>query len=399
MNFSRKSEGFIKKLNIKSMPKVVGKDTHIRHLYRLILDAHMKTRSLRIEPKVNKIENVKDIPMPRGFDSVFIPEIIRESIKMDSTDSIVFEQEVNNRKIRIYITCMGLNIEQEMSKYVEYIRMILSWFTLVSQYSNNSCSNRLSIYLYMTDFKKELPASTIDVIDVMNVNSGLSDVCQRDSEIIIYRKEEWLKVLIHETFHNLGLEFSTMNIYDFQQDILRLFPIESKLALYESWAESWAIIINTGLCAFFLLEDVDIEDDFILHYEYLILYEKMFSCFQLVKVLNHMGLRYDILIKKDAKELVKSMYKEKTNVFAYYILKFIIIYDHVGFLSWSKKNNPHWMRFLQTKTNLQSFFQYIKRMYKRKDILQLIKSVEFLFKKEKNKELKQNLRMSLCELL
>ena len=77
----------------------------------------------------------------------------------------------------------------------------------------------VSIHLFMTDFKKEIPKSTVDVIDVMNVNSGLSDVCQRDSEIIIYRKEEWFKVFIHETFHSLGLDFSNYSTPEFEKGI------------------------------------------------------------------------------------------------------------------------------------------------------------------------------------
>ena len=399
MNFSKQSEAFIKKLNIKSMPKIGKKETHIKHLYRLLLDAHNRVKTLEIVPKMSKINNVKDIVIPSGFNSKFIPEIIRESILMESSYSITYEHEINNRKIRIYFTCMDLNVDNEMSKYVEYIRTILMWFNLISYYSNNTCSNRVSIHLFMTEFKKKIPKSNVDVIDVMNVNSGLSDVCARDSEIIIYRREEWLKVLIHETFHNLGLEFSSMNIYDFQENIRKLFPIESNMALYETWAESWAVIINVGICAFFLLDDKKDEKDFVLYYEFLFLYEKMYSCFQLVKVLNHMGLTYDLLIMKDTESSVNKLYKEKTNVFAYYILKCIVIYDHIGFLSWCKKNNPHWMKFLETKENLESFFNYIKKMYKRRDLLNLVRSVEIFYKKEKSTELKQTLRMTLTEIL
>ena len=151
--------------------------------------------------------------------------------------------------------------------------------------------------------------------------------------------------------------------------------------------------------SFFLLDDKKDEKDFVLYYEFLFLYEKMYSCFQLVKVLNHMGLTYDLLIMKDTENVVNKLYKEKTNVFAYYILKCIVIYDHIGFLSWCKKNNPHWMKFLETKENLESFFNYIKKMYKRRDLLNLVRSVEIFYKKEKSTELKQTLRMTLTEIL
>ena len=114
-----------------------------------------------------------------------------------------------------------------------------------------------------------------------------------------------------------------------------------------------------------------------------------------------MGIDYKSLYEKDAisASVRRYLYKEKTNVFAYYILKFIVIYDHIGFLSWCKKNNPHWIKFLQTKENLKSFFNYIKRMYKRQDLLNLVRSVEMFYKKEKSTELKQTLRMTLTEIL
>ena len=57
------------------------------------------------------------------------------------------------------------------------------------------------------------------------------------------------------------------------------------------------------------------------------------------------------------------------------------------------------MKFLETKENLESFFNYIKKMYKRRDLLNLVRSVEIFYKKEKSTELKQTLRMTLTEIL
>ena len=59
----------------------------------------------------------------------------RQSTPMESSYSITYEHMINNRKIRIYFTCMDLNVDKDMSKYVEYIRTILMWFDLISHYS------------------------------------------------------------------------------------------------------------------------------------------------------------------------------------------------------------------------------------------------------------------------
>tara|TARA_Y100000991_G_C21946939_1_gene337895 strand:- start:687 stop:1442 length:756 start_codon:yes stop_codon:yes gene_type:complete len=251
----------------------------------------------------------------------------------------------------------------------------------------------------MTDFKKVLPKSSVDTIGINNINSGYSDICKRDSEIVIYRKEEWLKVLMHETFHNLGLEFGQMNIDTLKVKIKKLFPIESEFALYESWAESWALIMNTALCAYKMLDDSKKKVDFVLYYEFLILNEKKFTCLQVVKILNHMNLTYDMLINPDMKEQVNQLYRENTNVFAYFIVKLLLVFNDNKFIKWCKKNNPHVVKFLNTEKNLTSLFNFIKTMYKNKQLTSSIKEAEVFYNSQKDNRLKNTLRMSLCELI
>ena len=71
------------------------------------------------------------------------------------------------------------------------------------------------------------------------------------SKIVIYRDEEWFKVLIHELFHNLDLDFSTMNISKIRQKLLYKFEIKSKYNIYETYCEIWARILNIADKIFF----------------------------------------------------------------------------------------------------------------------------------------------------
>ena len=359
----------------------------------------IETKDIPIDSKYFTINSVKDIPKPVSFNSNFLPDIIRESINNDSTSYIRYIYILDKRQIRINIIFNEENIELEMDKYKEYIRTILLWLKLITNFTSNACSNRLTIYLYMTDFKKVLPKSSVDTIGINNINSGYSDICKRDSEIVIYRKEEWLKVLMHETFHNLGLEFGQMNIDTLKVKIKKLFPIESEFALYESWAESWALIMNTALCAYKMLDDSKKKVDFVLYYEFLILNEKKFTCLQVVKILNHMNLTYDMLINPDMKEQVNQLYRENTNVFAYFIVKLLLVFNDNKFIKWCKKNNPHVVKFLNTEKNLTSLFNFIKTMYKNKQLTSSIKEAEVFYNSQKDNRLKNTLRMSLCELI
>ena len=399
MNFSKQSEYFIKKLNVKSSIPVEKNKNISKMLFNLINDANAIAKDIPIEPKLGCIHSVNDIPKPSSFTSKFLPDMIRNSIYDNSSSYIMYNYLLDNRMIRINMIFNEENIELKMTKYKEYIRTILLWLMIATNFSSNACTNRLTIYIYMTDYKKVLPNSSIDTIGINNINSGYSDVCRRDSEIVIYRKEEWLKVLIHETFHNLGLEFSQMNISDFQNKISKLFPIESELALYETWAESWALIMNTGICAYMALDYNKNEKDFVLYYEYLILNEKKFTCFQVVKILSHMNLTYSMLIDPRMKDQVNKLYKENTNVFAYFIVKLLLIFDHGRFINWCKKNNPHLIRFMQSQKNITSLFYFIKGMYKKDELLKAIKEMEVFYRKQGSSKFKKTLRMSLCELI
>ena len=46
------------------------------------------------------------------------------------------------------------------------------------------------------------------VLDQDNCNTAVTYACAIKGECLIYRKEEWFKVLIHETMHALCLDFS-----------------------------------------------------------------------------------------------------------------------------------------------------------------------------------------------
>ncbi len=399
MNFSKQSQAYIKKLSIPSQIPVPKNKTMVKMLYKLIHEANAEVKDLQIEPRLSRIDTISDIPKPTGFNSKFLPEHIRMSINENSNNLLYYDHLLEKRQIRVNMIFDNDNIELNMAKYIDYIKTILLWLKIASHFSSNACSNRLSIYLYMTDFKKVLPRSKIEVIGVDNVNSGFSDICRRDSEIVIFRKEEWFKLLIHETFHNFGLEFSQMNISDFQNKIQGIFPINSELDLYEAWAESWALLINTGICAYKLLDDHKKESDFLLYYEFLILNEKKYTCFQVVKILDHMNLSYDMLIDVKMKDNVAQLYKEDTNVFAYYILKMLLIFNHIKFLGWCKKNNPHMIKFMQTQENLNSLYLFVKDIYKNNNMRRTIKRMEELYRKERSNKFKKTLKMSLCELI
>ena len=76
----------------------------------------------------------------------------------------------------------------------------------------------------MSPSMKLLPDTSTENLK-KNVNTAFTYTCNRNNVIHIYRQEEWFKVLIHETFHNLNMDFSKIdNGYSnqFAKDIFNL---------------------------------------------------------------------------------------------------------------------------------------------------------------------------------
>jgi len=371
------------------------------------------------EPLVKKINNINQISKPKFFNNDSFPDVIRKHIDKHSTYEITYIFSLMNRNIKVHFIIENNKSELKIDLYNKYLEWIIIWLFILNDYSSKLCSKNLVIYFYFTSLKKSFPNNNIDILDQHNVNTAFTSSCSLDSEIIIFRKEEWFKVFIHETFHSFGLDFSDMNNVECHSKILSIFKVKSDVNLYESYTEYWAEIMNCLFCSFFLLKDKDKENfnEFFKTSEYLINLEKTHSFFQLVKVLKFMGLTYQDLYsnKKESIVLRNNLYKEKTNVLAYYVIKMILLNHYPEFLSWCSKHNISLLAFKKTIKNQMDFCSFIEKFYKSNSMLNGISiTTDFLNnvhhseniskninKKKNNKEfnyLMNNLRMTLCEM-
>ena len=186
----------------------------------------------------------------------------------------------------------------DVETFEKYVDAIYMWIYILSSYASKRCSNSLVVYLYFTSLEKSLPSSNVETLDELNVNTAFTTTCPRDSEIVVFRKEEWFKVLIHESFHNFALDFSDMNNSHAHKCILDIFKVNSNVNLYESYTEFWAEIMNALFCSFYTLKNKRDIDQFLSNSEFFINFERTYSYFQLVKALDFMGLTYEDLYSK-----------------------------------------------------------------------------------------------------
>jgi hypothetical protein len=197
-----------------------------------------------------------------------------------------------------------------------------------------------------------------------------------------------------------------MNTEDATKEILSLFKVNSKVNLYESYAEFWAEIMNALFCSFIELKNKNDLIGFLNNAEFFINFERSYSFLQLVKTLNFMGLTYTDLYsnKGYSNTLRDNLYKENTNVLSYYIIKTILMNTFQSFLAWCSINNFSLLQFKKTNANQIEYCKFIQRFYKSNSMLQNIQNTEaFLLKISKkntsvNNYVLSNLRMTICEL-
>jgi hypothetical protein len=352
-----------------------------------------------IEIETKKINNINKIPFPSSTSDKFFPKNIEDNIKNKSNFYTECNITVMDVKLKIYFiyTLNTFSIE-------EYISIIISWLHIVLNHASRDCSKDIILYIYLSEKNKILPSKETDIIDVINVNTAYTYCCgspKTKNEIVIYRKEEWLKTLMHETMHAFGLDFCSLDSDTIAETIKNIFPIKSDINLNESYCEFWAETFNLLIIAFFSLKEDHNIKTYITHVKQLIMYEKTFSIIQAIKILDYMNLDYKDLYKNDyVCEFKRNFfYHENTNVFSYYIIKCIIMFNLEDFVFWCLENNMNLLDFHKTNKNIDKYILFIKSKYKNKTFLKYIEENTKLFNKfsKKNKFYKST-KMSLIEI-
>lgn len=219
-----------------------------------------------------------------------------------------------------------------------------------------------------------MPTSKNEIYSMNHVNTAVTTSCIPNSQIIIYRMEEWFKVFIHETFHVFGLDFSHMSssIYPQKQKLKQVFSIQSDFLIFEAYCEFWATFFNV----FFQLKKQyknSSSSIFLSKMRQQLQKEQTFSIQQMNKILQSMNLTYTSLFDK-----TKSIqYQEDTNVFAYYILKSILLYFYDDFIQWTKQHSiqNNYICIEKTSSTIHSFVDFLIEYSQHPDFIQTTQSI------------------------
>jgi hypothetical protein len=403
-----------KKIINKYAPKLKNENllkSIYENIYKSYNDTYYFLHSMTKEEIINKNSILKPVKFGDGG---FPPEILSH-INKKSKYNITFVYDLLHSTITIHFIVENSNPNMEIyKKHCLKIIAIISFFQMYAL-RKNCFKTDISIYIYMTSLLKE--RNSEGLLNQFNVNTGFTTNCS--PEIVIYREEEWFKVLIHELMHNFNLDFSNYtNDSEIKTKVKQIFHINQEILLFESYSEFWGEILNSAFLAYNIIV---YRSKFFNHSHYSSLktsrrnfnqysqnyttfinlfydiykQELFFKIIQMIKVLKIKKLTYYSITNLDC-----SFYKEDTNIISYFIITTILLFHFEDFIVWCNKHNLNTIQFkISSKNNILEFCNFIIVTYKSKPFLNYIKIIEKIFNEDivKNNKsfINKTLRMTI----
>ena len=371
----------------------------LEDLYKQIHGSSKKIMFHNFDPPlIKEIDTYRKLSDYGGIDNGFVGKAIRDYIKDESAYEIIYEHELSGgEKITVFFIIPEFIESTELIN--KFILIILTWFEFIYPYAGDKCGDKLDVFIYLTPFRKVLPENG-EIIGKDNVNTAYTTSCVPHGKIVIYRSEEWLKVLIHETFHVLGLDFSHHPNASITKEVKKMFPINSDINLFEGYTETWAEILNCVLVSYFRTNN---KKSFLSRFNRCITIERDFSAFQMLKVLRYMNLKYSDLYSPSSRSQARRLhfYKEGSNVFAYYIVTAMMLFNVDKFLMWCNDNNANVIKYSYSYANNSSFVGLISDVYRSDSFRSFLACIDANELSDRNgyNELVKTMRMSIIDLI
>ena len=206
----------------------------------------------------------------------------------------------NNKNICFYLYCKNNN--NSIFKLIKIYRRVLI-LTYIYKINKN-----INFHLALCKLKRFMPDKN-NIFDCIHFNGGFTTV--PGNNIYIHRNCEYSKVILHELIHHVGIiNDTTMNINDnYITKIKKKFNISINTVLLpnESIIEFWATLYNL----------IFISNEYNINFDLLYKKELSFSYNQCLKILNHNNT---------------NIWYEKSNIYCYFIFKYILLKNYKKFL-------------------------------------------------------------------
>lgn len=225
----------------------------------------------------------------------------------------------------------------------------LSSMIVMSRYGSCQLKNKkIELRMFDTNIKKYFPAEG-QTIGPEHVNSAYTVPCRYSEssklEIVIFREEEWQKVLFHELMHTYSLDIGMDTAY-IKRRLASIFNgLDCNFNLTEAYCEFWARTIWTMVSS---PESVD----------------------QQISLLNK---QQEWAIKQASNVLLRMSQKpkscyERTSAFSYYVITGLLLSAFPSVIEWCEKNCSHLLDFPDTQQGVSSYLQLIDEIVKSETI-------------------------------
>ena len=253
--------------------------------------------------------SIKDLDrVPQIKDSTFISsEIKKDANKLKYGYLIEFEHN------KLYYYC-NQKVKVNNSELLNICRVIKSLKILFKRENEKQI-----VHFYMTNKEKKFPKKKNSLLGPNESNSGVTfSNFVESGEITIYRREECLKVLIHELIHAnfIDKELIFINKH-LEKQFNSYFCTDYTILLNEAFTEAMATILNLFYIHITLkLKKKELDKMFVNELKY--------SIYIYSKIMNYYNIdNLDKILKQN--NLCKSNFPQKTNIIAYYIFKPLIL--------------------------------------------------------------------------
>ena len=352
---------------VKRMNKLV-ENKNLMDIYFKLKDVirGVKIKEENIKRELFKINDIKIFIKK----SVFISNNIKKYIIKNYHKYYLFSFENNTIYYFIDDNNDKINSKIYMNDVITFFKIIDSIKKLFGRVNDG---NSQTIYYYPVREKKLFPMVKGSVLGPDECNSGVSFLNSlykddhkieggENGTITIFREEEHFKVLIHELIHACYMD-KELILSDYSKKMSKDICINNEILLNESYTETVATILN--LFFINIMKKRGVKD-----------LDKMFEketrySFQVLNsILNHYKIDdlRNVINLNGTKCKIKFM--QNTNVFAYYILKPLLLLYNKDFGRFIKMNTLN-LKIINNE-GVKNYYELVRKLLFRKKFYDFI---------------------------
>jgi hypothetical protein len=333
-------------------------------------------------PPIRKYGNIQNIPSHKinleGF-AYLHPQIL-DDIKSQEALSTGNRYDFHFEGIDItFIYASGTSLNPSPSKQERFLLFYTCFLIYLFKTKLGKHLNKLMVQLICYKGKKTLPNPN-EKLSSYHINSGVTisqipivGSAVTEAEILVYRKEEMIKVLTHEMIHAFGLDAKNIP-EEKEQYINEHFKLNCKSAnINESFTDSLACLINTVIYT-----HLQRPKDFNKQYAINIKKESQHILNQAIKVLVHN--KYFIQKSQQPQLSHPSHVCESTHVTSYYVLKAVVYSNLSEFIQLLSINHMN--------IDINAYIEFIQNT-----VPKFEKILEF------RRQISKNLNMTILDIL